>query len=327
MNEVSQAIRGARSALVAAHLSPDVDAAGSLLAVGYILAYLQVNSMLLLEDGMPYEGRYLPGADRVVREAEGDFDLAIILDCSDLSRIGRAAECAGKLPVVNIDHHVTNSCFGTYNLVDPEMASTTQLVLRLAASMGVPLSPELSTCVLAGLVGDTQGFHTPNTDERALRDACLLMEAGADLWQANREIFQRRPRSHLTLWGSVLAKAVREDGLVWATIPLPLRRRAGVADEDDAGIVNFLMSTEGTIAAALFSERKDGTVNVNLRSLPGVDVAAIAVAFGGGGHRQAAGCTVAGSLASVSAAVLARLREELGGATVRVAAARQTGRP
>jgi len=321
MSEAARAIREARRVLVAAHLGPDVDAVGSVLAVGHMLAALGIERQLLLRDGLPYEGADLPGAGEIVRGPTGGFDLAVILDCPTLERIGEAAASLGDTAILNIDHHVTNTRFGCLNLVDDTISSTCQLVLRLVAGLGQPLSETLATCILTGLVGDTQGFRTSNTDWRALSDARTLLAAGADLWLANRRVFNNRPRGHLALWGGVLAAASLEDGLVWATIPRPLRLQAGVADDDAAGIVNFLIGTQGTKAAALFSEQSGGTVDVNLRSVPGVDVAAVAAEFGGGGHRQAAGFTVAGTLDGVRDEVLARLRQVVGGETVRPPAA------
>jgi phosphoesterase RecJ-like protein len=121
------------------------------------------------------------------------------------------------------------------------------------------------------------------------------------------------------LWGQALSGVVIEDGLVWASIPLAATRAAGLPEGEDAGLVNFLLATQGTRAAAVLNERSDGTVDVSLRSLPGVDVAAVAAAFGGGGHRQAAGCTVPGTLSDVADRILARLRQAVDEASLRSA--------
>lgn len=322
MIAIAEALRRARRVLVASHVSPDIDGAGSLLALGLILDRLQVEHVLHLQDGVPQEARQLARAGEVTKRVTGEFDLAVVLDCPVLARIGDAAERLGDTPVVNIDHHTSNTYFGEHNLVDAGMASTAQLVLRLAWTLGLSLTTDLATCILAAVVGDTQGLRTPSTDERVLSDVGTLVDAGADLWQANQWVFNSRPRGHISLWGQALSGAVAEDGLVWCVLTQAMRRKARVPEEDTAGLVNFLIGTRGTAAAAVFSERSDGTVDVNLRSLPGVDVAEVAIACGGGGHRLAAGCTVPGSLAEVRDRVLELLRQAVDGASVRRAASR-----
>ena len=320
MLEAREALCRAECVLVATHVSPDVDAIGSLLAFGLVLDALGLKAVLLSEGGIPYEAAFLPGTERVADRAEGQFDLAVILDCPRAQRIGDAARALGGLPVMNIDHHETNALFGQYNIVEPRMASTTQLVYRFAAVAGVPVSGEMATCLLAGLVGDTQGFRTPGTDLRVLRDAVALMAAGADLWAVNQGVFNATPRNHVGLWGRVLSGAVVENGLVWATIPMSTWREAEVPETEDTGLVNFLLATQGTLAAALFSEDRGGKVRVSFRSVPGVDVASVARAFGGGGHRQAAGCRVSGSLEEVTQRVLEQLRQVVHGSSQRSAA-------
>lgn len=306
--------------LAAAHVSPDPDAIGSLLALGILLRRMDVSHTLLTEDGVPYEAEALPGLDALVTEPPASFDVAVLLDCPKPSRIGKAAERLQGVTVVNIDHHPTNSFFGDINLVDTTSLSTAQIIHRLAGVLGLSLTPDLATCLLAGVVGDTQGFRIPATDRQVLRTAEALMGAGADLWEVNRSVFGSRPRGHLVLWGEALTGVVIEGGLVWVTIPLAASRAAGTPEGEDGGLVNFLLATQGTRAAAVFSERSDGSVDASLRSLPGVNVAEVAAAFGGGGHRQAAGCTVPGTLAEVSNRILARLRQAVDGSALGSAA-------
>ncbi|MHB0875056.1 MAG: DHH family phosphoesterase [Anaerolineae bacterium] len=317
IRQASEAIRQASRVLVAAHTSPDIDAAGSLLALGLALDRIGVERVLYLEDGTPHEARALPIAGQITRQTSGPFDLVVTLDCPVFARIGTIHERLAGVPVVNLDHHISNTNFGTVNLVATQLASTAQLVQRLIAALGVSVDVPMATCLLAGLVGDTQGFRTPNTSRREVRDADALMAIGADLFQVCQWIFGTRPRGHLHFWGHVLSSAAVKDGIVWSAVTLAARKKAGVPENDGAGVVNFLISIDGVRAAALFSERRDGTVDVNLRSLPGVDVAAVAADFGGGGHRQAAGCTVTGTLADVERRVLARLRQAVDEAALR----------
>ncbi len=315
-SSLEQLLRRARHILVATHVSPDPDGIGSLLAVGAILDRIGAEHTLLSRDGVPYDADFLPGIERIVTEAPALFDLAIVLDCSDPRRIGSAADRLSEAFVINIDHHPTNLLFGDMNVVDVSALSTCQIVYRLAATLGLSLTKDVASCLLAGLVGDTQCFRIASTDQRALDDAAALMDSGADLGAAARGVYGSRPVGHVSLWGAVLSGAVWEGDIVSASVTLAARRAAGVPDDDDAGIVNFLQSIRGTRAAVIFSERSDGATGVSLRSVPGVDVAAVAAEFGGGGHRQAAGCTVTGSMADVRTRVLARLRQETDGTSI-----------
>jgi len=318
--EAARILRQSKQVLAVCHVGPDVDAIGSLLALGLLLDSMGVGSVLVSEDGVPHEARFLPGSDSIVRCADADPDLIVVLDCSTLSRTGSVVSSLPRRPILNVDHHITNDHFGDWDVVDPTMAATTQLVLRLAVCLGLSVSRDLATCILAGLVGDTQGFRTLSADEVALKDTLMLLAAGANLYSVVNGVFGSRPREHLCLWGRVLSDARVEGRVVWACIPLQVRELCGLSDDDDAGLVEFLLGTEGTMAAAVFSEKKDGTVDVSLRSISGVDVAQVAHEFGGGGHTQAAGCTLRGKLGQVCHEVLFRLRQETGPETIRSAA-------
>lgn len=309
-------MRGAGHVLAATHVSPDPDGIGSLLALGMLLERMQVSHTLVSQDGVPYDADFLPGADTIVTDAPHDFDVAILLDCSEPRRIGAAAERLDEATVVNIDHHATNTRFGDVIRVDAGALSTSQIVHRLAGELGYSLDRRMATCLLAGLVGDTQGFRIAATDARVLDDAAALVAAGGDLGEVSRGVFGARPLGHVALWGRVLAGASQSAGVLSAQIRLADRRAAGVAEDDDAGIVNFLQSVRGTRAAVIFSEQGDSKVSVSLRSVPGVDVAAVAADFGGGGHRQAAGCTLVGDLIDVSSRVLARVRQAVDDSTL-----------
>jgi len=306
--------------LVVTHVDPDPDAIGSLLAVGALLEQLGVEHTLLSSGGVPYDADFLPGLDAIVTTAPPSFQVAVLVDCPEPSRIGPASDRLRGVTTVNIDHHPTNTRFGEVVLVDSAALSTTQIVYRLTAELGLDVTPRLATYLLTGLVGDTQCFRVPATDRRALEDAAALMVAGADLAEVNRGVFGSRPRQYLALWGAALAGLALDGDLAWVPISLSARSAAGVPEDEDAGLVNFLLSARGVRAAAVFSERSDGTVAVSLRSLPGVDVAQVAAAFGGGGHHQAAGCTVPGDLESVSARVLPVLRQAMDGPALRCGA-------
>jgi len=310
-----QMILAADRILVLCHTSPDGDAIGALLAMGHILRALGKPATLACADPVPREYRFMPGADDIVQRPEGEFDLVISLDSSDIPRLGEAYDASrlGHVPILNIDHHITNLNFGTVNWVEPGSASTCQLVLRLADGLGVDITPEMATCLLSGIVMDTRGFTTPNTDLAALRAAERLVAAGANLSGIARRILVQRSFAMAKLWGEALSHARLEDGIVWASLPASLMAQSDASANGLSGLVAFLAGVEEARVAVLFRERDDGRVEVSLRSVPGVDVSGIALSLGGGGHPQAAGCTLAGPLAEVESRVLGAVRALLDG--------------
>lgn len=305
-----QTVLDARDILVLCHSSPDGDAIGALLGLGHALEALGKRATLACADPVPREYQFLPGAAEVVLHPQGPFDLVIVLDSSDLNRLGDAYDSAqlGHLSLLNVDHHVTNTRFGTVNWVDTASASTCEMVLLLADRLGVALTPQIATCLLTGVVTDTRGFRTPNTNLQALQAAVRLVAAGADLSDIAYRTLMQRPFESVRMWGQVFSQARLEDGIVWASLPLALVEETDPSTNGLRGLVTFLMGTEEARIAALFTERAGRRVEVSLRSREGVDVSAVALALGGGGHPRAAGCTVEGALSEVEQSVLKALR-------------------
>ena len=299
--------------LLVTHVAPDGDATGSLLALGWVLFALGKSPTLACQDALPPRFAFLPGFEKVVQTPPpGPYDLLIALDCSDLDRIGRIAEIVGRdLPILNIDHHVTNTRFGTVDLVAEDAVSTTHLLYHLIRHLHYPLDERIATCLLTGLVTDTRGFRTANVTSEILRIAVELMEAGAPLTVITRNGLDRRPLAALRLWGAGLARLQSADGIVWTTLPISVQQTIGHDGYGDAGLANLLISAEEAKVAVVFTEQPDGEVEVGFRAVPGFDVSRIALQLGGGGHALASGCRVPGPLEEAQRRVLALLREDL----------------
>lgn len=311
---IAEAIRKAQRILVVTHVAPDGDAIGSLLALGWALEGLGKEVILACADPVPRNYRYLPGSERIVQRPDPtDVDLVISLDESDRERMGAAYDADRLLgvPLANIDHHVTNVRFGTWNWVDPSKAATAELVLELVDYLGVPVDGRIALCLLNGLVTDTHGFRTPNTGPAELAVAIRLMEAGASLHRVVHHAFNRRPYASLRLWGFALQTVHLDGRIIWAEVTQEMQRLAGGGDMSNGSLVNFLIAAEGADVAVVFTEREDGQVEVGFRSLAGVDVSGVALSLGGGGHPQAAGCTVPGPLPAARERVLAALAQAL----------------
>jgi phosphoesterase RecJ-like protein len=306
-------LQRARRPLVIGHIAPDGDAIGSLLGLGWAMKEMGKWPTLACADPVPESLQFLPGAGEIVSQRKGDEDLIVALDSSDLLRLGSLYDEAlfAQLPVINIDHHITNVRFGSEHMIEPTAVATAQIVYRLLRRLGWPISPWSAACLLTGLITDTRSFRTPNTDAEALRTAVALIEAGAPLSEINEHLEHNLSLGMIVLWGQVLSRAQMRDGIIWVEVSRELQRECGASGSDAAGLVSFIAGAREARIAVVLTEKADGRVEVGIRSVPGVDVSAVALGLGGGGHRQAAGCTLPGPLEAARETVLARLGQVL----------------
>lgn len=310
---IPRLIESAERILIVTHVSPDGDAIGSLLGLGWALRATDKEVVLACADSIPSPFHFLPGYTHITREPLGSFDLLIGLDSSDPQRLGTPWQRAGQgqIPTIVIDHHVTNLYFGTVNWVDTKAAATAEMIFDLVKAMELPLDHNVATCLLCGIVTDTRGFRTSNTTPRTLAIATQLMEAGADLNLITEQTLNRKPLAVLRLWGMALSNMQMRNQILWSTITRKMREETGVNENGDGGLVNALISANEANIAVVFTEREENQVEVGLRAKPGFDVSQVALALGGGGHPQAAGCTLNGPLEAVQEQVLAALEESL----------------
>ncbi len=310
---IPELILKAQRILVVTHISPDGDAIGSLLGLGWALRALSKPAVLVCADPVPPPFYFLPGYQEIVQEPTGLFDLVIGLDASDPFRLGEPWQQVDELdvPVIIIDHHVTNLYFGTVNWVDTTAAATAEMIVSLVEALGVPLNANIAQCLLCGVVTDTRGFRTSNTTPRTMAVATRLMEAGADLNQITEQTLNRKPIAVLRLWGMALPRMQMRGRILWTTVTREMREEAGVNENGDGGLVNVLISANEADVAVVLTERGEHEIEVGLRAKPGFDVSQVALALGGGGHPQAAGCTISGSLEEAQERVLTALEESL----------------
>lgn len=288
-------IDGSRRILLISHVAPDGDAIGSLLGMAFLLRDLGKTVIAASQDGVPRTLRFLPGSNAVATQTDdARADLVISLDCSDLQRLGQVYQPSlhGALPLVNIDHHVTNLRFGLLNLVDSRATSTSEMVFDMAMALGWPIGPEAAQCLLTGVTTDTRGFRTANVTAHVLGVAQALMEAGGSLQAVTHNVLDHQTADSICLWGKALSQFQLQDRIIWTAIPLAMRGQCDDVEQSDTGLVSFLVSAEEADIAVVFSEREAGKVDVGMRSVPGVDVSQVALSLGGGGHPQAAGCTL-----------------------------------
>lgn len=299
----------ANSVLIASHIRPDGDAVGSLLGLGSALIDSGKNVFLALSDGVPSNFRYLHGANLVKRTIPQDqqFDLTISLDISDMERSGGIF--AEREIILNIDHHITNTLFGRYNLNDPDSVATCALIAENLENWGLSTSAETATLLMTGLITDTIGFRTSNMSSKAMRIAADLMDKGAKLPEIYQEALTNKDFDQLIYWGYALKKLQRKERLAWTTLTLDDRQDAGYNGNDDADLNSILSSIVDYDITILFVEQKNGHVKVSWRGKSGFNVSNLATTFGGGGHPAAAGADIEGSLEDVQTSVIEKTLE------------------
>ncbi|MGD8597908.1 MAG: DHH family phosphoesterase, partial [Anaerolineae bacterium] len=239
LKRIHALIDAARRVLMITHVAPDGDAIGSLLGLGWYLQALGKLVTLACEDPVPDSYRSLPGSDRVVQRVDGAYDLVISLDCSDRRRMGSVYDDAWtSIPVINIDHHVTNTLFGTVNWVDVSRAATAHIILDLADAYQWQTTEAIATCLLTGIVTDTRSFRTSNVDRDTVQAALHLMDAGASLSEVARRSLEQRPLSTVRLWGQAFERLHLEDGILWTEITSDMRRAVGLPENGSKGLAN-----------------------------------------------------------------------------------------
>ncbi len=295
--------------LVVSHISPDGDTLGSSLGLAWALRGRGLSVRLACADPVPPELHFLPGHEAYTADGPGDEQLILVVDASDLERIGRVyrADRFAAVPVVNIDHHVTNLRFGDLNYLDPK-ASTAELILDLLTAWGAEIDKIVATCLLTGMVTDTRGFRTNSATAEVLRATVRLVDAGASLPAIMDAVFNHRPLELLRLWGLAMAAAQVADGVLWVEVSQEMLRQAQATPAAAKGLANFMSTFDGPCVTVILRELETRQVEVSFRSRPSVDVSGVALAFGGGGHPQASGCLVSGRLRDVRDRVLAALQ-------------------
>jgi phosphoesterase RecJ-like protein len=301
--QVLDELRSAEKLIVVTHENPDGDALGSLVAMREILTTLGKDSPAFIDSRefpLPQEYRFLPLDDALTTPPEDlEQRTAVFLDCGSLERNPAVAFRRPGMHIVNIDHHHDNTRFGTVNLVDPEASCTAEIVWDLMHGLGVEPTPRIAQALYVGLITDTGRFMYENTGPRAHLMAAKMIEAGVDVPNLYRQVYEGVPYGKLALLARGLAKTRRYDNgrLTVTELDACDFEESGAQESYSEGVVDHLRAVEGTAVAALVRDRisaADGDRKVSLRASDDrVDVSRIARLQGGGGHRQAAGFTTA----------------------------------
>lgn len=313
LQEIKNLLQQSTDLVLCCHLDPDGDALGSLLGLGLALRNHGWQVQLVSPDGVPMSYQFLPGAQEVANTFTAQTkQIAIILDCGDLDRLGSVTHEISKVPrTINIDHHPTNTEFGTINWINPAASATAEMVFFLLRGLSIPLTSDIATCLYTGIHTDTGGFQYENTTAQVHKVAEQLLQNGVKPWEIADRIYHSKSLAQLQLIQKALERLqVTSDGRI-AWISLPYDSFYCYDDEDTGGLINYPRMLASAEVAVLLREDGSERVRVGLRSRRLVDVGLVAKRLGGGGHARAAGCVLSGSLACAENKVLTAIRQAL----------------
>ena len=323
MDQIIQHIKDGQHILIASHAEPDGDSVGSLVALGLALAKLDKKITMYNPSPIPAVYRFLPGAGRIVRQIKNAdiYDLALVLDCGDLTRIGDTSAEIGRIPVlINIDHHVSNTGFGHIQFIDTDACATAEIIYRLINALEIPFDKDIATSIYTGILTDTGSFRFSNTNQAAFAISKVMTDAGVEPHNVAQRVFGTYSLGRIKLLNMALNSIeISENGkLSMMTVTRSMLNTTGTSTEDLDGMINYARRIEDVKVAALIHEIKNGAgkftnmnrYHVSLRSDSSVDVAKIAEKFGGGGHASAAGFQIESTLVALKSKII-ELAEDL----------------
>jgi phosphoesterase RecJ-like protein len=317
MDPIIKTIKSTDHLLLASHANPDGDAVGSLLALGLALGKLNIKATLYNPSPIPAVYRFLPSVERIVRHMKkaNTYDVALILDCGDLARIGDASDTVSRIPaIINIDHHISNTHFGDMQLIDTTACATAEIVYRLIKALNASIDENIATSIYTGILTDTGSFRFSNTNEAAFAISKEMTEWGVDPYKVAQQVFGTYSLGRIKLLNLALDSIEISDNgkLSIMTVTRSMLEETGTQAEDLDGMINYARRIEDVKMAALIQEQKNGSdessnfrrYHVSLRSDSTVDVAAIASSFGGGGHASAAGFQIETTLLELKSEII-----------------------
>lgn len=315
IEQINELIRSGSTFLVTTHESPDGDAVGSSLALASYLLQLGKEVTVYFSDPVPDLYSFLPLADRVVHTLPTTpSDVCFVLDVGEFRRAGAAFTGYDKVATyVNIDHHATSESFGAVNLIDVSASATGALIYRIIKAAGGIISPDTALCIYTAVITDTGSFRYSNADPEAFAIAGEMVGLGVNTWYVAEHLYESQPRQRLELLALSLATLRISPSGTFASLAVTrdMYEKSGATAELTDGFVNYPRSIRGVEVAVLFRELEPGKIKVGFRSKGKVNVSRLTEAFGGGGHHNAAGCTLAGTLEEVRAIITSHVEQVL----------------
>jgi phosphoesterase RecJ-like protein len=317
--QIVEAVRARRRFVLSSHSRPDGDSIGSQLAMAYALRAMGKEVTVVNADPAPPPLMAFPGVPgiRIAPSADGDFDAAIIMECGDLKRTGVSG--LERFFVINIDHHPGNTEYGQINWFNPGAAACAEMVYDLVRALEVPLSADIAAHIYLAILTDTGSFHYSSISTRTFDICRACLEAGVDPTLVARMVYDSNNLGRLKLFGAVLnAMQIDPSGRIASLhVDHEMTVAAGGTYEDTEGLVNMPLTVKGILASVFFKQEQGNEYRVSLRSKGDIDVNAIAKACGGGGHKNASGCTLTGALDELQKKIVEQLEGAIDGRPAR----------
>lgn len=315
-NSIISKIKGVNTVAILPHVSVDGDALGSSIALAYAVKEMGVKPIIYMEEEIPSSYKFLPGTE-FTKTYQGEvkkYDLVLALDTGDIERLGKRVEIFNiASDTINIDHHATNTKFAKLNYVKTSSSATGEIIYQLIKKAKIPLTKEISTCIYVAITTDTGGFRYNNTTSITHLIVSDLINNGVDVAKVSQLLFETMPLSKTRLTGlAIETLEILEDGkTAFITVTENMIKKAAAKEEDCDGIVNIGRNIKGVEVGVLIRENSNNGFKINLRSKNYVDVSIIANKLGGGGHKNAAGCTVKGNMEDIKQMLLKEIRDVL----------------
>jgi phosphoesterase RecJ-like protein len=290
--------------LITTHIDPDGDALGSCFSLYWVLESMNKEPFVYTRDHVPYMYEFLPRPPRLSHTelSDGIYDAIFALDCGNLFRVGNGHERLKDMgPLINIDHHTTNEAFGIVNIINQESSSTAEILYRLYRSMKVPFQYNIAVNIYTAIFTDTGSFRYSNTNSDSFLICEEMIQHGVSPSHVAQMVHENHPKERFILLGEVLAtlETFKDDTVAMALVTQEMFRNTDTTKEYTEGFVEYIKEIRGVDVAILIREIAGNRYKVSMRSKGNTDVARVCNLFGGGGHRNAAGCTFEGTISQV----------------------------
>ncbi len=300
--------------LITSHINPEGDSIGSQLAFAYLLRALGKKSYIFDAHKPNHRYAFLPHVKSVHTTLNPliKYDAICFLDCADIKRVGDVKEKIDlSKPKINIDHHLSSTRFGDFNLIQANTSSTAEILYSLFKEAGVKINKDTAICLYAAILTDTGSFGYSNVTSFTHKVTSELLKTHLDVTKVHKNIYENTSPAAMRLLGEALAtlELSRDNKIAWMEINKNMlkKSRARLADEED--FINFPRSVTGVKVAVLFTDMGKNRIKVGLRSNSVIDVNEIASYFKGGGHKKASGCLIEGPMREVKEKVLRLVRK------------------
>ena len=306
--------------LITSHVNLDGDAIGSELAFYLLLKKLNKKSTIINQDKLPIIYDFLPESNKInnledYNSNRINFDVAIILDCSNLIRVGEISKIfKDTITIINIDHHGSNENFGNLNYIDSSASSVGEIIYNLIDSINISLlDQKISSCLYTAIITDTGSFRYSNVSPETFKIASDLICTGMNTYSISNNIYNRNTFSGLKLLGKALLtlEMNNSSGVSWLSITRRMLSEVKANDDEIEGIIDLVTTLKNTEISILFRETVDNKIKISFRSKGNFNVSKFAVKFNGGGHPNSAGCLCQGKLAEVKKIILSELCKEI----------------